>query len=156
MVEIPLHLGFLVWIISENNDFEKIRKQLDKIAFGNIDKKTKLTSISKVNGKELYEKTDMILKKLFKKEGGSYDIFEIIYKEANALGHHNYEGRNMLCGLQNHKEGVWYAKDRKELFQFYSNNIFQFFLSCDTILFMSDVLLTGIDYYLNNLPEYFE
>lgn len=152
MAEIPLHLGFLLFIISENNDFEKIRDLLGKLAFGNRDEKTNLTSTSKISGKELYQKTDDVLKKMSNNE--SWNIFETIYKETNAFGHHNYEGRDMLCGLMDHKTGNWSVKDRKEIFQFYSNTIFQFFLYADAILTMSNIILNHIDNHLNSLPIY--
>ena len=32
------------------------------------------------------------------------NILETVYKEANAIGHHNYEGRNLLVGVQNGDE----------------------------------------------------
>jgi hypothetical protein len=60
----------------------------------------------------------------------------------------------MLCGLMNHETGNWSVKDRKEIFQFYSNTIFQFFLYADTILTMSNIILNHIDNHLDSLPIY--
>jgi hypothetical protein len=154
MTEIPLHLGYLVWILAEHDDFKSIQNELGKLAFGNRDKGVGLTVSSKITQKELYTRSDEMIKKFFKDQPSTINIFETLYKEGNATGHHNYEGRNMLCGVQN--RGVWEAKDRKEWFVFLSNNIFQFFLQCDVILGMSDILLTAIDHYLKNLPENFK
>ena len=154
MTEVPLHLGYLVWILVEHNDFESIRIELSKLAFGNRDKGVGLTVSSKISQKDLYTHSDAMIGKFFKDQPSTINIFETLYKEANATGHHNYEGRNMLCGLQNNS--TWYAKDRKELFVFYSNNIFQFFMHCDAILGMSHVFLNAIDHYLNQLPDNFK
>lgn len=154
MTEIPLHLGHLVWILSEHNDFESIRAELFKLAFGNRDERVGLTVSSKISQKDLYTHADAMIKKFFKDQSSTINIFETLYKEANATGHHNYEGRNLLCGVQN--DGTWQAKDRKEWFVFISNNIFQFFMHCDAILGMSDVFLNAIDHYLNQLPENFK
>jgi hypothetical protein len=153
MTEIPLHLGYLVWILAEHNDFESIRTELSKLAFGNRDKGVGLTVSSKISQKDLYTHADAMIKKFFKDQPSTINIFETLYKEANATGHHNYEGRNLLCGVQN--DDTWHAKDRKEWFVFMSNNIFQFFMHCDAILGMSDVFLNAIDYYLNQMPENF-
>jgi len=154
MVEVPLHLGYLVWILAEHNNFESIRDELSKIAFGNRDQGTGLTAGSKISQKDLYTRSDTMIKKFFKDNPSTINIFETLYKEGNATGHHNYEGRNMLCGLQNN--GTWHAKDRKELFIFYSNNIFQFFMYCDAILGMSYIFLKATDHYLNQLPNNFK
>ena len=153
MTEVPLHLGHLVWILSEHNDFESIRAELSKLAFGNRDKGVGLTVSSKISQKDLYTHSDAMIKKFFKDQPSTINIFETLYKEANATGHHNYEGRNLLCGVQN--DDTWRAKDRKEWFKFISNNIFQFFMHCDAILGMSDVFLSAIDHYLNQMPENF-
>jgi len=154
MVEIPLHLGYLVWILSEHNDFQSIKTELGKIGFGQRDKKTKLTFMSNISQKVFYTRADYMIKKLFKDQPSSINIFETLYKEANATGHHNYEGRNLLIGLTD-KNGTWHVKDRKELFVFYTNNIFQLFLNCEAILSMSDLFLKAIDHYLEQLPDYF-
>ncbi len=155
MLEIPLHMGYLVWILSEarNLGFEKIRIELDKIAFGNRDKNTGLTYSGKINAKTYYERADAMVKKLFKDYPESINIFEKMYKESNATGHHNHEAQ-MLCGIQN--GGSWKAKDRMELFQLFTNSIFQFFMHCDALLGMTDIFLSAIDHYLENLPDYFE
>lgn len=154
MIEIPLHLGHLAWILAEHNDFESIRTELHKLAFGNRNKETGLTTSSKISQKDLYTHSDEMIKKLFKGQSTTINIFETLYKEANATGHHNYEGRNVLCGVQNND--IWHAKDRKEWFVFISNNIFQFFMYCDATMEMSDIFLKAIDHYLNQLPENFK
>lgn len=82
------------------------------------------------------------------------NFFKWLYQESNVIGHHNYEGREMLCGIMN-KQGVWRAKDRKDLFMFYNNNIFQFFFYCDAILGMTKILLDAMDHYVTQLPEYY-
>ena len=153
MTEVPLHLGHLAWILSEHNDFESIRTELFKLAFGNRDKGIGLTVSSKISQKDLYIHSDAMIKKFFKNQPTTINIFETLYKEANAIGHHNYEGRNLLCGVQN--SDTWRMKDRKEWFVFISNNIFQFFMHCDAILTMSDIFLNAVDHYLNQLPENF-
>lgn len=153
MTEVPLHLGYLVWILSEHNDFESIRAELSKLAFGNRDKGVGLTVSSKISQKDLYTHSDAMIKKFFKDQPSTINIFETLYKEANATGHHNYEGRNLLCGVQNND--TWHAKDRKEWFVFISNNIFQFFMHCDAILGMSNVFLGAMDHYLSQMPENF-
>jgi len=155
MTEIPLHIGFLVWVIAKHNTFKEIRKQLMRLSFGDKDQKTELTYRSKVTGKELYENSDMMDRE-FAKDNNSHNLFEILYKEGNAIGHHNFETREMFCGIMDLKKNTWYAKDRKELFKFYANNIFQYFLYCDAILGMTNIFLKRIDYYLDRLPEYFE
>ncbi len=153
MVEIPLHLGYLTWILDEHSDFDSIKKELSKIAFGRRDQKGGLTKSSKITQKDFYTRADGLIKKFFKDQPSTINIFETLYKEANATGHHNYEGRNMLCGLENN--GIWQAKDRKELFVFYSTKIFQFFMHCNAILGMSFVFLEAIDHYLKQLPDYY-
>jgi hypothetical protein len=153
MAEIPLHLGYLVWILDSKKDFESIRVELSKIAFGNRNPKTGLTVSSNISQKTLYSRSDEMIKKFFKDQTSEINILEELYKDANATGHHNYEGRNMLCGLQNN--GTWLAKDRKELFLFYSKNIFHFFMYCETILSMSKIFLSAIDFYLKELPDNF-
>ncbi len=154
MIEVPLHLGYIVWILAEHNDFESIRTELFKLSFGNRDKGVGLTVSSKISQKDLYTRSDEMIKKFFKDQPSAINIFETLYKEANATGHHNFEGRNLLCGVQN--DDTWHAKDRKEWFVFISNNIFQFFMHCDAIFGMSDILLKATDHYLNQLPENFQ
>jgi hypothetical protein len=154
MTEVPLHLGYIVWILAEHKDFESIRAELAKLAFGNRDKGIGLTVSSKITQKDLYTRSDEMIKKFFKDQPSTINIFETLYKESNATGHHNFEGRNLLCGVQN--DDTWRAKDRKEWFVFISNNIFQFFLQCDAIFGMSDILLSAIDHYLKNLPDNFK
>lgn len=151
MVEIPLHLGYLLWIVSENDNFNKIREELDKLAFGNRENGVGLTTTPRISHKILYTKSDEMIKKIFKDENQTINIFETLYKESNATGHHNYEARNLLIGVQNDKE--WVIKDRKEWFIFLSSNIFQFFLFCNTSLGMSFVLIDAIEHYLDQMPE---
>ena len=153
MVEIPLHLGYLVWILDTYKDFDSIKNELSKIAFGNRDEKTGLTISSKISQKTFYSRSDEMIRKFFKDEPSKIDIFETLYKEANATGHNNYEGRNLLCGVQN--GDTWRAKDRKEWFVFISNNIFRFFMQCDAVLGMSDIILKALDHYLKQLPDNF-
>lgn len=152
MVEIPLHLGYMFWIISENHSFEKVRKELSKIAFGNRDKDTGLTSTGKVTGREMYDKADEMIEKIHKNssEKSTIKIFKTLYKESNATGHHNFEAR-MFSGLYNND--TWEAKDRKELFQFLTNKIFQLFLHSSATLGMTSIFLRGIDHHLEHLPD---
>lgn len=152
MVEIPLHLGYLVWVLSSDHNFKKVRRELDKMAFGSRDAKTGLTSVSKVNNKEMYQKTDEQMGKLFEDKKIT-DIFERLYKESNAVGHHNYEA-TMFCGLQN--GDTWHSKDRKENFIFLTSKIFQIFLYVSTILFMSNMFLKAIRHYQKHMPDYLE
>jgi hypothetical protein len=154
MTEIPLHLGYLVWILSEHNEFKDIREHLSKLAWGDKDKDTQLTSINKIKHKELYTRGDQMIKKMFKEDESTINLLERIYKEANATGHHNYEGRNMLVGVQN--DDTWRIKGRKEWFVFLSSNIFQFFLHCETILHLSLTFLGAIDFYLDQMPDYYK
>lgn len=166
VVEIPLHMGYLVWILCDDAKqdpqdsakrvgltFNEIREELDKISFGIRDKNTQLTFKGKISAKEYYEKADAMVKKHFIDQPSSINIFETMYKEANATGHHNYEAL-MLCGIQN--KYVWNARDRTELFQFFSNNLFQFFMHCDAILGMTSIFLSAIEHYLAVLPDYFD
>lgn len=154
MAEIPLHLGYLVWILSSHSKFEDMRAELKKIAWGIRDNKTHLTYRANITQKEFYTRADEMIEKHFKDQPSTIKIFETIYKEANATGHHNYEGRNLLIGVQ--KDGTWTPKDRKEWFIFLSSNIFQFFLQCATILGMTSLFVNMIDHYLAHLPERFE
>lgn len=153
MVEIPLHLAYLTWIVSEKHTFEEIREELKKLTWGIKNPDTGLTQKANITQKELYQNADLVTKKLFKETPEMINIFETIYKEANATGHHNYEGRNVLVGVQN--DNTWKMRDRKEWFVFISKNIFQFFLQADTILFMSDMLIQAINHYIEQLPDYF-
>ena len=150
MVEIPMHLGYLVWILDTHSDFQEIRKELANIAWGERDARTGLTFRAKISQKVFYSRADEMIRKFFP-EGQNINIFETIYKEANAIGHHNHESRNMLVGLMPHD--TWQPKDRKEWFVFWSNNIFQFFLHCDAILGESHMFLNAIDHYLGQMPE---
>jgi len=150
MAEIPFHLGYLVWILAKHSTFQSIKEELGKIAFGNKGKETGLTASSKISQKTFYRVGDKMMREFFKDDPKQVNILEYIYKEANATGHHNYEAR-MLVGLQNN--GTWKAKDRKESFVFYCNNIFQFFLHCDAILSTSSIFMNALEYYLKNLPE---
>ncbi len=153
MIEIPFHLAYLVWILSEKHTFEEIKDELKKVAWGIRNPDTGLTHKANITQKELYKNADLVTKKLFKETPDTLNVFETIYKEANATGHHNYEGRNVLVGVQNNN--TWKMKDRKEWFVFISKNIFQFFLQADTILFMSDILVKAIYHYLKQLPDNF-
>jgi hypothetical protein len=151
MVEVPLHLGYILWILSPEHDFEKIRTELAKIAFGDRDAKTGLTSVVKVKHKTMYEKADEQMSRLFE-DKRVVDIFERLYKESNAVGHHNHEA-TMFCGLQS--GGVWNAKDRREIFLFLVNNIFQLFLFVSTVLFMSVTFLKAIQHHQEQRSNYF-
>lgn len=154
MCEIPLHLGYLVWVLSSRTKFDDMRLELSNIAFGLRDPDTGLTGHAKISQKTFYKRADEMLEKHFKDNPSTIKIFETIYKEANATGHHNFEGRSMLTGLQN--GDTWVSKDRKEWFIFLSSNIFQVFLHCSTVLLMSLVFVNAIDHYLNQLQENFD
>jgi hypothetical protein len=95
-----------------------------------------------------------MIEKHFQAEPSTLKIFRTVYKEANATGHHNYEGRNLLMGVQ--KGDTWTPKDRKEWFVFLTSNIFQVFLHAGTILSMSSFFVNAIDHYLAGLPDRFE
>jgi hypothetical protein len=153
MVEIPFHLAYLVYILTEKNKFEDIRDELKKLTWGIKNPDTGLTQKANLTQKELYKTADKIAKKLFHETPDMINMFEIIYKEANAGGHHNYEGRNLLTGVS--KNGIWKIRDRKEWFVFISKNIFQFFLHADSILFISDIFIKAINHYIDQLPDYF-
>ena len=154
MVEIPFHLGYLVWILSSHAKFEDMRTELAKLAWGNRDEDTGLTHQANITQNTFHIRADEMIEKHFKDQAATVKIFRTIYKEANATGHHNYEARNLLMGVQ--KDDVWAPKDRKEWFVFLSSSIFQFFLHCSTILIMSSFFVRAIDYYLENLPDRFE
>jgi hypothetical protein len=155
MVEIPMHLGYLLWIISEHSTFDTIKPKLHALAFGNRDHDTGLTNNPLISQKELHKKTDLMLKKLFDNDENTLNIIETVYKEANAIGHHNFEGRNLLNGVQNGDAsgGVWRQKDRKEWFVFISGQIFQLFFYADTILQITSVLENAIAHCIEHLPE---
>lgn len=153
MVEIPFHLSYLVWILSEKHTFEEIRAELDKVTWGNKNPETGLTSGGKISQKEFYEKADITIKKLFKEDATTLNMFELIYKGANATGHHNYEGRNVLVGVQNGT--TWKMRDRKEWFVFITTKIFQFFLHAEAVMSTSANFVKAIDFYIDQLPENF-
>ncbi|HSE34925.1 MAG TPA: hypothetical protein VLB83_02260, partial [Candidatus Paceibacterota bacterium] len=113
MLEIPFHLGYLTWILDQQQTFGGIRAELGKIAFGEKDPASKLTGRSKISQKVFHQRADEMMKKFFQSKPSDIKIFETIYKEANATGHHNSEGR-MLVGWKN--DDTWRAKDRKEAF----------------------------------------
>lgn len=151
MTEIPLCFGHIVWILDKQLDFETIRKEMKKLEFGNRDPETNLTIKGKITNKELHNHSDEIIRKLFKNNPSTINIFEALYKDANMIGHHNFEAR-MLCGFQD--KDFWEVKDRKEQFVFFSNTIFQFFLYSYTIMSMSDVFMNAIDHHLKCLPDF--
>lgn len=151
MVEIPLHLGYLAWILDSHSDFQSIKEELYKLSFGNRDSQTGLTTSAKISQKILYSRADEMMDKFFKDNPQTIKIFETLYKEANATGHHNYEGRNVSVGVM--PDNVWEMRDRKIWFVFLTNNIFQCFLHTSTIFSMSFVFLDALDHYLNQLPD---
>jgi hypothetical protein len=151
MAEIPMHLGYINWVLYSHNSFGEIKEHLHKIAFGNRSKESGLTKSAKVSQKDLYKHSDEMLKKFFKHDQKSINMMERLYKEANATGHNNYEGR-MLTGVQH--GDTWTPRDRKEWFVFYSSNIFQFFLHCDLALGVSSTFLKAIDHYFDEIPDY--
>ena len=150
MAEIPLHLGYLVWILDSHKDFQSIRNELSKISFGNKDPKIGLTTSGKISQKVLYTRADEMINKFFKDDPQQINIFETLYKEGNAIGHHNYEGRNVLIGVMN--DNIWEVRDRKIWFVFMAK-LFQLFMHCDSTLTMSWVFLDALDYYLKQMPE---
>ncbi len=153
MVEVPLHLGYLLWILREKHTFEEVREELNKLAWGNRSQDSGLTTSAKITQRELYEKADLVLKEIFPNDEQTINIVEMLYKDANATGHHNYEGRNILSGVQ--KGNIWRVKDRKEWFVFITNNIFQFFLNTDVVMMTSKTFVSAIHHYLEQLPDYF-
>lgn len=155
MVEVPFHLGYLLWILYKHTKFEEMRAELAKLAWGIQDEDTGLTGKAKITQKEFYTRADEMVEKHFEKVADpTMKLFRTMYKEANATGHHNYEGRNVLVGVQN--GDTWKSKDRKEWFVFLTSNIFQFFLHASTIVGMSFFFVKAIDHYLAELPDYFE
>lgn len=151
MVEVPLHLGYLVWILDSHSDFQSIKEHLFKLSFGNRDPNTGLTSSAKIPQRTLYKKADKMMDKFFKDDPQKIKIFETLYKEANATGHHNYEGRNISVGVMLDK--TWEIRDRKTWFVFLTNNIFQCFLHASAVFSMSFVFLDALDHYLTQMPE---
>ena len=150
MTEIPLHLGYLVWILDSQKDFQSIRTKLYEITFGNKDPKIGLTASGKISQKTLYTRADEMINKFFKDDPEQINIFEMLYKWGNSIGHHNYEGRNILIGVMN--DDTWEVRGRKTWFVFMSE-LFQLFMHCDSTLAMSWVFLDAIDHYLNQIPE---
>lgn len=150
ITEIPLHLGYLVWILDSHKDFQSIRNELSKISFGNKDPKIGLTISGKISQKVLYTRADEMINKFFKNNPKQINIFETLYKQSNAIGHHNYEGRNVLIGVMNND--TWEIRDRKEWFVFMAK-LFQLFMHCDSTLAMSWVFLDVLDHYLKQIPE---
>lgn len=151
MVEIPLHMGYLLWVISDHDQFEQVKEKLHQLSFGKRDPKTGMTSISNVKAKEMHQKADTMMRRMFKDKPGSIDIIERLYKESNATGHFNYDAR-LLTGIQNGAE--WKAKDRKELFCFVAHDIFQFFMYCDTALFVTGIFYKAIQHRLGQMSDY--
>lgn len=155
MVEIPIHLGYLLWVLTEYNDFETIKEKIHSLGFGQIDKKTGLVHVTNVKQRTMYEKSDLMFKKLSPETPDFINIFETIYKESNASGHNNYSIRNILCGNQSGTSPrIWEAKDRKEWFLFITSKIFQVFLHVSTILFTTSIFLKAINHRLDQLPDY--
>ncbi len=153
MVEVPFHLGYLLWILCTHKKFEEMKAELAKVAWGIQDADTGLTGKANITQKDFYTHADEMIEKHFKDEPSTIKIFKTIYKEANAFGHHNFEGRNALVGVQ--KGDTWKPKDRKEWFIFMTSNIFQVFLYAGTILSMSSFFVNAIDHYLAELPDNF-
>lgn len=151
MAEVPLHLGYLLSILTRHTKFSEIQDELKKLAWGIKDENSGLTTKASITQKALYERADEMAEEIFKSDPSEIKIFKTIYKEANATGHHNYEGRNVLIGVQN--DDTWRIKDRKEWFVFISSNIFQFFLSSSAILSFSFIFCDAIEHYLAKLPE---
>lgn len=151
MTEIPLHLGHLLWVLKKKTKFEDVREELKNITWGTRDEKTGLTTYASISQKTLYTRADEMFEELFKDQPSTIKLVETIYKESNATGHHNYEGRNILTGVQN--DDFWRIKDRKEWFVFLSSNIFPFFLHSATVLHISYVFVRAIDFYLKQLPD---
>ncbi|MEX0918486.1 MAG: hypothetical protein WDZ85_00740 [Candidatus Paceibacterota bacterium] len=154
MIEPVLHISNIAWILEHHNaDFEQIRREFDQMAFGRRDGGG-LTTRARISNRQLYTRADELMQRLGNGAENTPDInvFETLYKEANATGHHNFEGRDILIGVTD-KNDVWRPKDRKEWFIFMSSNIFQFFLHTSTVLSMSHIFVGMIDHYLNQLPE---
>lgn len=154
MVEPVLHIANIAWILEHHNtNFEQIRREFDQAAFGQRDRDG-LTTRARISNRQLYTRADELMQRLGNGEEDTPDInvFETLYQEANATGHHNFEGRDILIGVTD-KNDVWRPKDRKEWFIFMSSNIFQFFLHASTVFSMSYIFVGMIDHYLKQLPE---
>lgn len=153
MVEPVLHIANLVWILEHyHNDFEQIRTELDRMAFGRSE--SGLTASARISQKELYRRADEIMNGYKESEAeDDLNVFETLYKEANATGHHNFEGRDVLIGQTDFVNHVWRPADRKQWFVFISSNVFQFFLHTGVVFSMSSVFVGHIDHYLENMPE---
>jgi hypothetical protein len=153
MVEPVLHIANLAWILEHHrNDFEQIRIELDRMAFGNR-ATGDLTTSARISQRELYTRADELMKGYEKgEEADELNIFEILYKEANASGHHNFEGRDILVGKMD-KNHVWRPEDRKRWFVFISSNIFPFFLHTGVVFNMSSIFVHHIDYHLEKMPD---
>lgn len=154
MVEPVLHIANIAWILENHNtDFEQIRREFDQMAWGRRDGGG-LTTRARISNRQLYTRADELMHRL---GSGEYDapvvkVFETLYQEANATGHHNFEGRDILIGVTDEND-VWHPKDRKEWFIFMSSNIFQFFLYTSTVFSMSNIFAGIIDHYLERLLE---
>jgi hypothetical protein len=155
MVEPVLHIANLAWILRNHpGDFEQIRSELHRMAHGRKDVGG-LTTSARISQKDLYTRADELMKSYSEEaEENEMNVFETIYKEANASGHHNFEGRDMLVGVTD-KNHIWHPKDRKEWFVFMSSNIFPFFIHSGVIFSMSNIFISEIDHYLENIPETF-
>jgi len=154
MVEPVLHIANIAWILENHNvDFDQIRIEFSQMAFGRRDGGG-LTTRANISNRQLYRRADELMRQLGNSEDDTPDInvFETLYQEANATGHHNFEGRDTLVGVTDEND-IWHPKDRKEWFIFMSSNIFQFFLYTSTVFSMSHIFVGIIDHYLEQLPE---
>lgn len=154
MVEPGLHIANLAWVLENHrNNFDSIRVEFDRMAFGRRDR-GELTTRARISHRDLYRRADTLLSRLENTSGENHliNVFETIYQEANATGHHNFEGRDTLIGVTD-TNNTWHPRDRKEWFTFMSSNIFQFFLHTSTIFTMSHIFIGMIDHYLEHLPE---
>lgn len=152
MVEPVLHVANLVWILRHKDNFDEIRAELARMAYCNR-ATNELTTSAKISQKELYTRADELIHLYTEGVEKEYpNLFQILYQDSNATGHHNFEGRDMLIGLPD-KQNVWRPKDRKEWFIFLSSNIFPFFMYTRMIFSMTSIFIGEIDYHLENMPD---
>lgn len=152
MTEIPLHIGYILWILRTHKDYSVARKKIMELAIGERDSITGFTSKSRVGQKTLYIRADEVIRDLFGNKSSDVGIFETLYKESNVVGHNNFEAR-MLTGIYDLKENIWRAGGKKDLFILFTNGMFPLFFYCDAILSMSYVLFQAIDRQLKTTPD---
>lgn len=124
------------------------------MAFGDRREDSGLTASPRINHTDLTQRADALMRRFGgdDREDDAINVFETIYRESNAVGHHNFEGRDILAGTTDEND-IWRPEPRKEWFIFISSNIFPFFLHTSALFGMSNIFVRTIDHYLENMPE---